>query len=94
MKGGSGGKRYDNAASELKVLVDAMGGDKAPEEIVKGALEASNDTNVDIVLVGNENKIKPHLQTTNRSIEVVNAEEVITYDEQPVAAIQKEIVNS
>ncbi len=89
MKGGSGGKRYDNAASQLKVLVDAMGGDKAPEEIVKGALEASNDTNVDIVLVGNENKIKPHLQTTNRSIEVVNAEEVITYDEQPVAAIRK-----
>ena len=78
-----------NAAGQLKVLVDAMGGDKAPEEIVKGAIEASNDLDVDIILIGNENKIKPHLQAANSSLEVVNAEEVITYDEQPVAAIRK-----
>ena len=66
-----------------------MGGDRAPEEVVKGALEALNYIDVDIVFVGNENKIKQHLKATNKSIEIVNAEEVISYDEQPVAAIRK-----
>lgn len=73
----------------MKILVDAMGGDKAPEEIVKGAVEASKALNADIILIGNENKIKPYLQAADSSLEVVNAEEVITYDEQPVAAIRK-----
>jgi glycerol-3-phosphate acyltransferase PlsX len=77
------------AADQLKVLVDAMGGDKAPEEIVKGAIEASNNSDVDIILIGNENKIKPYLQAAKSSLEVINAEEVITYDEQPVAAIRR-----
>ena len=79
----------NRAAGQLKILVDAMGGDKAPEEIVKGAIKASNDLDVEIILIGDENKIKPYLQAANSSLEVINAEEVITYDEQPVAAIRK-----
>jgi glycerol-3-phosphate acyltransferase PlsX len=73
----------------LKILVDAMGGDHAPEEIVKGAIDASNNPDIEIILVGNESKIKPYLQASKKSIEIVNAEEIITYDEQPVAAIRK-----
>jgi glycerol-3-phosphate acyltransferase PlsX len=79
----------NRAAGQLKILVDAMVGDKAPEEIVKGAIKASNDLDVEIILIGDENKIKPYLQAANSSLEVINAEEVITYDEQPVAAIRK-----
>lgn len=66
-----------------------MGGDHAPEEIVKGAIDASNNPDIEIILVGNESKIKPYLQASKKSIEIVNAEEIITYDEQPVAAIRK-----
>lgn len=73
----------------MKILVDAMGGDHAPEEIVQGAINASNDSDIEVVLVGNESKIKPYLRASKKSIEIVNAEEIITYDEQPVAAIRK-----
>lgn len=73
----------------MKILVDAMGGDHAPDEIVQGAIDASNDSDIEIILVGNESKIKPYLQASKKSIEIVNAEEIITYDEQPVAAIRK-----
>lgn len=73
----------------MKIIVDAMGGDKAPEEVVKGALNASNNPEIEIILVGDENKIKPHLNNSGKNIEIVHAQEVITYDEQPVTAIRK-----
>lgn len=72
----------------MKILVDTMGGDKAPEEIIMGALEASKDLDVEIILVGNEEKIKPYLQVSEK-IEIVNAKEVITNDDQPVKAIRQ-----
>jgi len=73
----------------LKIIVDAMGGDKAPEEVVKGALNASNNPEIEIILVGDEKKIRPYLKDSDKNIEIVNAQEVITYDEQPVNAIRK-----
>jgi len=73
----------------MKILVDAMGGDRAPEEIVKGALEASKKFNLDVILIGNKDKITPHLDKAGSSLEIIHAEEVITNDEQPVTAIRK-----
>ena len=38
----------------MKIIVDAMGGDNAPEEIVKGALRARKELGVELLLVGRE----------------------------------------
>ena len=77
----------------VNVAVDAMGGDNAPGEIVKGAIEAINENkNVKVFLVGKEPLILEELKkyTYDRSqLEVVHAEEVIEMAEPPVMAIRK-----
>lgn len=80
--------------SELvKVAVDAMGGDHAPDEIVKGAIEAVNENEkVKVFLVGKEELVKEQLKKyeyDKRRVEVVNATEVIEMAEAPVNAIRK-----
>lgn len=75
------------------VALDAMGGDNAPGEIVKGAIEAVNrENNVIVKLVGVEEAIKKELekyQYNKEQIEIVNATEVIATEEPPVNAIRK-----
>lgn len=77
----------------VKVAVDAMGGDNAPLEIVKGVIEAVNEAKeIKIFLVGKEDAINTELSkyTYNKDqIEVINADEIITNDEAPVMAIRK-----
>lgn len=74
------------------VAVDAMGGDNAPVEIVKGAVEAVNANNdVIIKLVGIEEKVSEELakyQYDKDRIQVLNATEVIATEEPPVKAIK------
>ncbi len=76
----------------VKVAVDAMGGDHAPLEIVKGAVEAVNrKDNVKVFLVGQEDAVKAELkkyQYDPSRVEVVNATEVIEMAEPPVQAIR------
>lgn len=81
-------------ADLIKVAVDAMGGDNAPGEIVKGAVEAiKEDSNVKVFLVGQEDKIKSELSKYNGydegRIEIVNATQVIEMAEAPVMAIRQ-----
>lgn len=76
-----------------RVAVDAMGGDNAPFEIVKGAVEAVNENkNIKVYLTGKEQVVKAELEKytyDKERIEVVNAEEVIETAEPPVMAIRK-----
>ncbi|NCB91507.1 MAG: phosphate acyltransferase PlsX [Clostridia bacterium] len=76
----------------IKVAVDAMGGDYAPQEPVKGAVDAANEkTELFIYLVGQEDKIKKELEKytyPKERIQVVPASEVIETGEPPVNAIQ------
>lgn len=77
---------------EIKIAVDAMGGDNAPNEIIKGAVEAVNEFGANIVLVGIEQTIVEELKkyTYNKGkIEVVNATEIISTDEVPTTAIRR-----
>lgn len=78
---------------QIKVAVDAMGGDNAPLETVKGAVEAVQErNNVFVILVGKEALINDELKkyTYNKEqISIVNADEVISNDEAPVMAIRK-----
>ena len=77
----------------IKVAVDAMGGDNAPEESVAGAVMAANTRkDIKILLVGQEERVsaelKKHTYNTDQ-IEIVNATEVIETEEPPVNAIRK-----
>ena len=73
-----------------RVVVDAMGGDYAPEWIIRGAVEAINEgAKAQIILTGKEDVIKKELAkyTYDQSkIEVLNATEEITCHEAPVQA--------
>lgn len=77
----------------VNVAVDGMGGDNAPAETVKGAVEAVNaDKRVKVFLVGREPVIREELKkyTCDQSrLEVVHAEEIIETGEPPVMAIRK-----
>ncbi len=77
----------------VNVAVDAMGGDNAPAEIVKGAVDAINaDSRVKVFLVGQEKPVKEELKKytyPEEQLEVVHAEEIIEMAEPPVMAIRK-----
>ena len=74
----------------MKILVDAMGGDNAPDEIIKGAVDAASEVDATIVLVGNAKVIKNCLDKLPKrdNIKVKHASEVITNDEIPTKAIK------
>lgn len=74
----------------MRVIIDAMGGDNAPEEIVKGAVRAKRELGVEVTLVGIEDKVRACLAENNcNDIEVVNASEVITMDDDPSTAVRR-----
>lgn len=77
----------------IKVALDAMGGDNAPVEIIKGGVEAINENDrVKVFFVGQEEVIKAELAkyTYNaEQAEIVNATEIIETAEPPVMAIRK-----
>lgn len=76
----------------MKIAIDAMGGDNAPELIVKGSILARDEYNVSILLFGKENEIKNIVEknTSNfNNIEIINAEEVITNEDKPVMALRR-----
>lgn len=76
-----------------KIAVDAMGGDNAPAEVVKGAVDACLARNdVKLFLLGKEESVREELKKYNyprEQIEIVDAPEVIEMAEPPVLAIRK-----
>ncbi len=76
----------------LKIAVDAMGGDRAPDAVVEGALLAAGDLDIEIVLVGRKEVIEPKLARrlpSSSALRIVNASEAVTMDESPRAAIRR-----
>ncbi|MGY0691520.1 phosphate acyltransferase PlsX [Virgibacillus sp. FSP13] len=73
----------------MRIAIDAMGGDNAPKEIVLGAMDAvAQIDNLQITLIGDQEKIKPFL-TNDTNINVIHTEEVITGDDEPVRAVRR-----
>jgi glycerol-3-phosphate acyltransferase PlsX len=72
----------------MPVIVDAMGGDHAPREIVLGAIEAAREFGVEIVLVGRQAEIEP-FGLAGLPITVRNASEVVGMDEHPARALRR-----
>jgi glycerol-3-phosphate acyltransferase PlsX len=69
---------------KIRVAVDAMGGDRAPEEIVAGALVAASDS-VEPVLFGRHDELEPIAE----GLEIVHAGEIVAMDEKPSDAARE-----
>ena len=77
-------------SDRVRIALDAMGGDHAPEEIVKGALIAANEYLVDVILVGQEERIRKELGgSIPPHIEIVDAREVVEMEDNALAPIRK-----
>ncbi|WP_421384539.1 phosphate acyltransferase PlsX [Bacillus salacetis] len=73
----------------MKIAIDAMGGDNAPKEIVLGAKKAVDEfQDVEIILFGDEEKIKAEIGEHER-IEIVHTTEVILGTDEPVRAVRR-----
>jgi len=76
----------------IRIAVDAMGGDFAPEEIVKGSVLAAREYKIPVLLVGQVDKINVELakyDVTGLEIEIIKADEVIEMCEAPGSAIRR-----
>ena len=76
----------------MKIIVDAMGGDHAPQEIVKGAVRAQRELGVELVLVGKKEIIEDLLrqeQADLNGIRVVDARDVVTMEDDPSTATRR-----
>jgi len=75
----------------MRIVVDAMGGDRAPAVVVDGAVQAARDLGLEIVLVGRRAAIDAELaryDTAGLPLTVLNASQVIEMDEHPAAAVK------
>ncbi len=75
----------------MKIILDGMGGDNAPEAIVEGAVLASREMEHHILIIGQEEKIQSELKNhryDEDKISVINATEIISNDEAPVRAVR------
>lgn len=77
----------------VKVVLDAMGGDNAPQAAVQGAVDAINEReDIELILVGIEEQIQTELSKytyDEKRISIVHASQVIGFDEAPVMAVRK-----
>ncbi len=78
----------------MKIILDAFGGDNAPEQIVKGGWQAAKDnSDMELILCGDEEKIKAVMQAQGLSmlpnISIHHAPDVILGEDEPVSAIRK-----
>lgn len=75
----------------MKIIIDAFGGDNAPLEVIRGSIDAKKDFGVDIVLCGDEKKIKETAQKNTLNIEgfeIINADGVIDVCEEPTEILK------
>lgn len=74
----------------MKIAIDAMGGDNAPEAIVLGAIRAAKSfSDIHLVLYGDKEEIQNHINTEVDNIEIVHTTEKIASDDDPVRSIRR-----
>lgn len=75
----------------MKIIVDGMGGDHAPKEIVKGSVEAALEYGIDITLTGDGQLLEQELKSLNAPMnrfEIIHTTQVINMEDSPVKAIK------
>lgn len=81
----------------MRIIVDAFGGDNAPLEIIKGSMLAAREYGCDIVLVGDEDKIKQCAKSHNINLdktEIVDAKGIITMHDDPKSVLKNKADSS
>lgn len=81
----------------MRIVIDGMGGDHAPTEIVKGVTWAAKEIDDELIIVGDEEKIKEELSKYSynpEQIKIKHASEVITGEDSPVKAIRRKTDSS
>ncbi len=78
----------------MKIILDAMGGDHAPEAPVLGAVQAAKDFGAQITLIGHGDKIlqvmrKYNIENLPQGVEIANADEVVDMHDDPANVIRK-----
>jgi glycerol-3-phosphate acyltransferase PlsX len=76
----------------MRIVLDAMGGDYAPEAAVAGGVAAAREFGIEVVLVGQQEHVQRELaryDTAGLALPIVHAEEVIAMDEHPAMAVRK-----
>jgi glycerol-3-phosphate acyltransferase PlsX len=74
----------------IKIALDAAGGDYAPHEMVKGAIKAVQELDVEVILVGRKNVLRKLLEKSpvKNGLSVIEAKQVIDFNEHPIRSIQ------
>jgi len=87
----------DRGNLSMVILVDAMGGDNAPDAVIRGAVKAASEVKAEICLVGNEEIInkkvkefygKEKIEEMAKNIKIHNTTEVIDMEDTPTVAIK------
>ena len=84
-----------SGSDRVRIAIDAMGGDHAPTEIVRGAVLAANEYSVEVLLVGREEVVRKELAAAAdskpipRNIEVVDAREVVEMEDTALAPLRR-----
>ncbi len=74
----------------MRMIIDAMGGDNAPQEIIRGALRAEKELGVDITLVGRREAVEACLSEDEKArVRIVDAREEVTMEDDPTTAIRR-----
>lgn len=76
----------------MKIAIDAMGGDFAPEEIIKGAIEFLAEENIDLILVGDKEKIIHQIskyQNIKKIPFIIHAKDRVLMDDEPRIVLRK-----
>ena len=72
----------------MRIIVDAMGGDNAPQAPVMGAVRAASELGVDVTLVGSREEVEKYLGAAE-GVTVVDAREVISMEDDPSTATRR-----
>lgn len=79
----------EKGVTDMKIAIDAMGGDYAPKEIVLGVNRAVKEyPDIEFILYGDEKQIKEYL-TTNERVQIIHTNEIIEATDEPVRAVRR-----
>ena len=72
----------------MRIALDAMGGENAPREVVRGAVAAAREQGVEVVLVGKRSAIEAELGNHRSNIAIIDASEVVEFADRPAQAVR------
>ncbi len=73
----------------MRIALDAMGGEHAPSEVVKGGVAAAREQGVEVVLVGQRSALEAELKDQRFHLPIVDASEVVGFKDAPVRAVRR-----